>query len=192
MKTCNRCEESKPVAAFALSRSCKDGRQARCRECAARDKRAQRAEYRRRNAAKTDAELYKGAKRCYACGRTLGRRMFYRNPSRSDGLANTCIECKQSMPRYPESSERRREAETRRRARKQRNGVIPYRRADIYERDGWVCQLCLAPVDKELQWPDPLCATIDHVIPIVKGGPDSPDNVQLSHARCNMSKGDRY
>ncbi len=32
-------------------------------------------------------------------------------------------------------------------------------------------------------------ATFDHVIPRSKGGPDTLDNLQLAHARCNKVKG---
>lgn len=34
-------------------------------------------------------------------------------------------------------------------------------------------------------------ATIDHIIPKSKGGSDTPDNLQLAHARCNKIKGNR-
>ncbi|MEM7329222.1 MAG: HNH endonuclease [Pseudomonadota bacterium] len=32
-------------------------------------------------------------------------------------------------------------------------------------------------------------ATFDHIVPRSKGGPDTPDNLQLAHARCNKIKG---
>ena len=34
-------------------------------------------------------------------------------------------------------------------------------------------------------------ATIDHIVPGSKGGADTPDNLQLAHARCNKIKGNR-
>jgi 5-methylcytosine-specific restriction endonuclease McrA len=33
-------------------------------------------------------------------------------------------------------------------------------------------------------------ATIDHVIPLAKGGPDVWENVQATHCLCNGQKGD--
>ena len=33
--------------------------------------------------------------------------------------------------------------------------------------------------------------TFDHIIPRAAGGPDSGDNLQLAHARCNKRKGTR-
>ena len=32
-------------------------------------------------------------------------------------------------------------------------------------------------------------ATIDHIVPISKGGMHSPKNMQLAHASCNSAKG---
>ncbi|MFN3214486.1 MAG: HNH endonuclease [Henriciella sp.] len=34
-------------------------------------------------------------------------------------------------------------------------------------------------------------ATLDHVIPVSKGGTDMAENLQLLHARCNKIKGNR-
>lgn len=62
--------------------------------------------------------------------------------------------------------------------------------AAIHERDGWTCQLCDQPVDRELSYPDPMSVSLDHVVPMSKGGPHTPGNTQCSHLRCNMSKGD--
>ena len=55
-----------------------------------------------------------------------------------------------------------------------------------------VCAICGALVDKDLKAPDPLSPTVDHIIPIAKGGhPSSLDNLQLAHRWCNLHKGDR-
>ena len=67
----------------------------------------------------------------------------------------------------------------------------PVIREDIGNRDGWVCYLCTQPIDRALTWPDPGSATTDHVIPLSKGGKHDPDNVRITHARCNSAKGDR-
>ncbi len=54
-----------------------------------------------------------------------------------------------------------------------------------------VCALCGKPVDFSLKWPDPMSATIDHIIPVSKGGsPDAIENMQLAHLSCNRVKGD--
>lgn len=53
------------------------------------------------------------------------------------------------------------------------------------------CALCGKPVDKRIKYPDPMCATIDHIIPVSKGGhPSAIDNLQLAHLKCNRKKWD--
>lgn len=55
-----------------------------------------------------------------------------------------------------------------------------------------VCGICGQPVDKTLPYPDPMCAVIDHIVPIDKGGsPDNIDNLQLAHMCCNRAKSDK-
>ena len=62
---------------------------------------------------------------------------------------------------------------------------------EIYERDDWTCQLCGRPVDPTLRWPHPMYKSLDHRVPISRGGSHTRDNVQLAHLSCNSRKGDR-
>ncbi len=64
-------------------------------------------------------------------------------------------------------------------------------RVAIYERDQWICQLCDKPIDRELRYPDPMCASIDHVVPISMGGSNSAENLQATHHLCNTSAGNK-
>ncbi|WP_251151192.1 HNH endonuclease signature motif containing protein [Cellulosimicrobium sp. Marseille-Q4280] len=61
----------------------------------------------------------------------------------------------------------------------------------VFERDDWVCGICGGEVDRELEWPSEGCATLDHRVPIARGGQHTPENTQLAHWRCNLAKGDR-
>ena len=55
-----------------------------------------------------------------------------------------------------------------------------------------VCGICGKPVDFSLKYPHPLSPTIDHIIPLAKGGhPSDIDNLQLAHRCCNRQKSDR-
>ena len=55
-----------------------------------------------------------------------------------------------------------------------------------------VCGICGLPVDKRLKYPNPMSATVDHIIPIDKGGhPFDLDNLQLAHWCCNRQKSDK-
>lgn len=54
-----------------------------------------------------------------------------------------------------------------------------------------MCAICGRPVDKSLKFPDPWCATVDHIIPWNKGGDCSIENLQLAHMKCNRMKSDK-
>ena len=55
-----------------------------------------------------------------------------------------------------------------------------------------VCAICGRPLDKSLKSPDPMSATVDHIIPISKGGhPYDPENLQPAHRCCNREKSNR-
>ena len=61
----------------------------------------------------------------------------------------------------------------------------------VFERDDWVCGICGEPVDPDLQWPDPMSASLDHIIPLSRSGAHTRANTQCSHLRCNISKGNQ-
>lgn len=55
-----------------------------------------------------------------------------------------------------------------------------------------ICAICGKPVDKTLKAPDPMSATVDHIIPVAKHGhPSALENLQLAHRACNRAKWDR-
>lgn len=77
-------------------------------------------------------------------------------------------------------------------ARRGRFRVPPAVRQTIYERDGWICQLCTEPVDPSLGPTDLWGATLDHIecqawalIP-----DHSPENLRLAHRWCNSVRSD--
>jgi 5-methylcytosine-specific restriction endonuclease McrA len=86
---------------------------------------------------------------------------------------------------------KRAEAQRRRRARVREVLTVPYNDLDIFERDGWTCQLCGSVIDRTLTRTDRMGPNIDHIVPILHGGPDTPDNVQAAHRSCNSRKGAR-
>jgi hypothetical protein len=70
---------------------------------------------------------------------------------------------------------------------KRRSGeVSAAMRQKIIERDGHVCGLCGEAIE------DPRDIHIDHVRPKSRGGRARPENLQVAHAWCNRSKGNRY
>lgn len=75
--------------------------------------------------------------------------------------------------------------------RKKAYSGVPERILDreIFERDGWLCGLCGDAVDSAVKHPDPLSPSLDHVVPLSRGGLHVRGNVQLAHLGCNLVKG---
>ena len=61
----------------------------------------------------------------------------------------------------------------------------------LLDRDNNICQICGQYVSCRYEYPNPLSASIDHIIPVSKGGKHSKDNCRLAHLQCNSIKGDR-
>lgn len=59
----------------------------------------------------------------------------------------------------------------------------------LFERDEWTCHLCLHPIDRHRRCPDPLAATMDHLLPLSLGGQHTWENTAAAHAICNFNKG---
>jgi len=55
-----------------------------------------------------------------------------------------------------------------------------------------ICGICGKPVDFSYRAPHPLSPTVDHIIPVSKGGhPSDISNLQLAHRCCNREKSDK-
>jgi hypothetical protein len=63
-------------------------------------------------------------------------------------------------------------------------------RHEVMERDGWICGVCGDEIDPALDYPDKMSASLDHIIPLTKGGAHNMGNVQAAHLLCNIIKSD--
>lgn len=66
-----------------------------------------------------------------------------------------------------------------------------FTREEIFDRDGWICQLCLAPIDWNLSGRSRYAPALDHKVPLKHGGKHMRDNVWAAHSGCNARKSDR-
>lgn len=54
------------------------------------------------------------------------------------------------------------------------------------------CGICGLEIDPQYKSPHPLSATVDHIIPVAKGGhPSDLSNLQAAHRYCNQAKKDK-
>lgn len=150
-------------------------------------------------------------KTCARCKRLLAltSEFWHRDSNRPDGYDRQCKECKRARRAdlysrnaeaekalvrewRRENPDKHRAQHSTRRARKYDNGPVEsISYFIVFQRDCGQCKLCLLDVDKNAVYPDPLAGTIDHVIPLSKGGTHTYDNVQLAHSICNSRKGNR-
>ena len=54
-------------------------------------------------------------------------------------------------------------------------------RTKVFERDGWKCHICGKKVNKRLKHPHPMSASLDHIVPLAKGGKHERRNTALAH-----------
>lgn len=59
----------------------------------------------------------------------------------------------------------------------------------VYERDHWICGICGKKIVKAKTSPHPLSPSIDHIIPLSKGGSHTKENVRAAHHYCNSKRG---
>lgn len=126
---------------------------------------------------------------CAECGRSL--------PGDADAKAKYCSEdCRRAVKSrrfkefYRAHPQRYQDYSAIRRANLKSVTVEKVDRAAVFDRDGWVCHICNDPISKDEAWPSPGSVSLDHVIPISKGGEHSYANCKAAHWGCNASKGD--
>jgi 5-methylcytosine-specific restriction endonuclease McrA len=65
-------------------------------------------------------------------------------------------------------------------------------RRHVLDRDGWVCQLCGAPIDPHARPRSAMSASVDHVVPASAGGDWwEPGNLRAAHLVCNSVRANR-
>ena len=61
----------------------------------------------------------------------------------------------------------------------------------LLEESDWTCGICREPIPKEVNYGSPLYPSLDHIIPLSKGGEHSYANTQPAHFSCNTRKRDK-
>jgi 5-methylcytosine-specific restriction endonuclease McrA len=78
----------------------------------------------------------------------------------------------------------------RQRIRDAKKGFKSFSKLDVFQKSLGCCGICGMEVDSAIKYPHPMSASIDHIIPIAKGGNHCLSNVQLAHFICNSHKQD--
>lgn len=138
-----------------------------------------------------------GRRRCVNCRNESKARTAANRPQ---SLTWSCLNCgktktrpptKGQVPKYCGKQCEQLAAFHRRRARLADAFVEDVNRLEVFMADGWRCHLCGKLTDKTKPYPHPKSPTIDHVIPINRGGLHERSNCRTACARCNSAKQDR-
>lgn len=129
-----------------------------------------------------------------AVRRVCSNRCRNRRNQRQLGPEGRAAKRKRYRQNHPEKwawTESKKAWTQRRRARKRGADAERVLSAEIFDRDGWRCGLCGGQVDRRLSYPDPMSASLDHILPLSIGGAHTRANVQLAHLVCNTRKNNR-
>lgn len=177
------------------------GRRKRCPECQRGHDRRRLAEWRRANPDKYQAQWKRHNDSAYARDPEKVKRRVKvwveENRDRANAYARgwrarNPEKHRASAARVRRANpERYLEATRRRQALKLAATVekVDYRM--VVERDRGECQLCGTPVDFDAPGRSRWAPSIDHIVPLSRGGEHSYANVQLAHFGCNSRKGNR-
>lgn len=177
-----------------------------CRPC----RKEQKADYYRRNRERVIAKVSAYAKANPDKVNEHNRKSYHRNPKKRaeyqalyyaenrDAVRERVSRAKarnrtyyvaQNRKWFKDNPTKSAEYQATRRARKMASPVVdPIDRMAIYERDMGICQLCRLPVDLSLPLRHAMRFTLDHIIPLARGGPHVVSNLQTAHGRCNSRK----
>lgn len=72
-----------------------------------------------------------------------------------------------------------------------RNTTLRDRHRRTIARDEPPCHICGNEINYQAGHLDPDSYTIDHIIPLNRGGPDTLDNLAAAHRACNRDKSDK-
>jgi 5-methylcytosine-specific restriction endonuclease McrA len=162
-RICTSCNEDTPIEKMG-----RGGQDSWCKRCNARH----------RLGKQPYAAQVTHVAACLSCGKT-----FLANKKKRLHCSGVCADNTANMRNWKHLQNRR--------ARLRGATIESFGRKEIFERDGWICGICADPIDPDLKLPNTMSASVDHIIPIARGGAHERANVQAAHLKCNVIKGDK-
>ncbi len=128
------------------------------------------------------------SRQCRSCGDYHPETFYYKLKSSEDGLHPSCKQCCK-LSRSLEAVRKRdkkSKLSVRQRVRAMNLGIVyeVVLLVEIFRKDRGMCYLCK-------KWVQPRKASMDHEVPLSKGGVHLYANVRLTHLKCNLRKGSR-
>jgi 5-methylcytosine-specific restriction endonuclease McrA len=123
-----------------------------------------------------------------SCGRIATPPKDKRHYRQSQGRSKTCEICR---------AEKKKQVDINRASIKYRVRAEVMKRGERIQvdalvlRDGFDCQICHEPIDWSKRGSRRLSPSVDHIVPISKGGEHVYENCRMVHFGCNAKKGNR-
>ena len=202
MKSCRVCKQEKNLSEFNKSKANKSGARNECKVCEYayyKQWRKENKEYKKqkdREWRENNRERYLATSEAYRKANPYKMKEWHAaNKDKEKVWEEENKEKRRAVSRKwrkanreyfakwkRDNIEKVRDATVRRRARLKDAFVADVSRQEIFERDGGKCHICKGFVDPK-DW------HLEHLVPISKGGTHEPNNVSVSHPKCNQMKG---
>lgn len=190
MKLCATCKIEKEDSSFFKNGKSPDGLAYKCAECLKEYMVTWRAKNKVRMQKQQQKYLEKNRDRI----REYNKKWHQDN---RDKVALRQVVYREENPGYfkewkKENADKVRHYAKKRRTFKQDIEWAFYKTIDIYNKDNGICGICKESVDLNIKHPNPLSPSVDHIKPLIKGGRDIVENLQIAHLGCNLRKGATY
>lgn len=153
---------------------------------------------------RTERRVVDGRRQCRLCSEWRPVAAFGPDRRSKYGIKTACRDCsraeyaawKSDNPDYfiewqRANSDRMAAAVQKRRAARLNRESETISRLAVFQRDEYWCGICDGPIDASAKWPAPRSASLDHIVPLSRGGTHTYGNVRAACFECNCRKGDR-
>lgn len=184
-RICSFCSTPLPARADVRRRYCNDTcKAANCSAAARLDGRFE--QWAQSTAARKRQPMLK--LKCQICGTSMLTKHSSRRYCSNRCAAKASYERRRNTPEFWAAHA---EHTRRRRARKKTDVVEKFTAVEIFIRDRYRCHLCGKKCRTSAVVPARFAPTIDHLIPLARGGEHTRANVATACFHCNSVKGDR-
>lgn len=114
---------------------------------------------------------------CRSCKKEKSLEFFVNSKAFKSGKDTICLECSRQKVKFYRKKNKTPHSKRKSISSSYRDIIIDF----LLKRDGLVCGLCKESLENS-------AFHIDHRIPVALGGPDTMENIQLTHPKCNLEQ----
>lgn len=175
LKRCTLCQKTKPFCAYDKDSSKRLGVTSRCKKCKTEERRTAAADWHANRAFIQKIER-EGMTKCYRCSEVKPLETFLKNKKFVTGYSRLCLECNNNIRKVYRLHRKK--------------SLRDYTKWEVFEDDEFTCYICEDVLSPDTPANHFKSLSIDHVIPVSRGGLDERDNVRTACLDCNRKKND--